>query len=190
MPFLGHAQGDGDARLEEGGVGCHVRRWNWRFIIGRERCRHGRCGGCFGCCCRVRGIVSIGAVGAVGIDRVCRVMTMVEGVVGRRWQRRRRRRRSWRSWRQRRCWRAWYLMLLLMLLLLELGGGQTANEPVTVRYRRWRRGGRVCVCVAALVASALGPVEDRRRRRGIKVAGGTVSRSPLLCGRLCSAAHE
>lgn len=111
-------------------------------------------------------------IGAVGFDGVG-VVTMVEEMVGRGWRRRRRR-------SSRRRWRAWYLLMLL----LELGG-QTADEPVAVRCR-WRRGGRVYVCVGAVVASALGSVG---RRRGIKV-GGTVSRSPLLCGRLWSVAHE
>lgn len=104
-------------------------------------------------------------IGAVGFDGVG--VVMVEEMVGRRRRRRR---------RERRRRRPWYLMLLLEL-------GQTADEPIAVR-RCWRRGGRVCVCADAVVASALGSVD----RRGIKVGG--MSRSPLLCGRLCSVAHE
>lgn len=146
-------------------MGCHGLVCCWggiirRFItvvicIGhRCRCSHRR-----GCCRCWFGCCCIGdIVGAVGFDGVR--MVMVEEMVGRRRR------------------RPWYLMLLLLL-----GLRQTADKPIAAR-RRWRRGGRLCVCVDAVGASAL-EVDGR----GIEVAG-VMSRSPLLCGRLCSVAHE
>lgn len=156
-------------------MGCHglvccwggiTRRFNTVVIcIGhRYRCSHrrGRCCCWFGCCW-IGDIVGAVSIGAVGFDGVR--MVMVEEMVGRR-------RRRWRRRRRR----PWYLMLLLELR-------QTADKPIAAR-RRWRRGGRLCVCVDVIGASAL-----KVDGRGIKVAGG-MSRSPLLCGRLCSVAHE